>query len=344
MPVIARPERPLLLDPLGGATRTDATIAALVRWTAPSLRRARVLEVAADGDAVLLRTDRGEHRCARCLVCAGTGTDRLAASAGVPIAQHRRVHGRLTFRRRRGIGAPHAVLERPQRRPTARRPTGSHRTRRPTPSASPRSTPIPRVRRRARTSRPAPTSASRSRRIVAYVSDGVHRPRPRAGRRDRPLHDDARRPRRRRLRPAPRGPDRGVRRRQPLQVRARARHPAGGRDPRRARGGLAAQPPRALDRPEHEILVVHRPGPIMPCASSSSSGPRSSFLRVDVRHRPAAPRRPRPHSSRGARRAPSPLPAGPSGRPCGVVADRGPRPPRRCRLALRRPDLAAVTG
>ena len=26
--------------------------------------------------------------------------------AGVPVAQHRRVHGRLTFRRRRGIGAP----------------------------------------------------------------------------------------------------------------------------------------------------------------------------------------------------------------------------------------------
>jgi sarcosine oxidase len=106
MPVIARPDGPVLLDPLAGATRTDATIAALVRWTAPSLRRARVLEVAADGDAVLLRTDRGEHRCARCLVCAGTGTDRLAAGAGVPIAQARRVHGRLTFRRRRGIGAP----------------------------------------------------------------------------------------------------------------------------------------------------------------------------------------------------------------------------------------------
>jgi sarcosine oxidase len=106
MPVIARPERPLLLDPLGGATRTDATIAALVRWTEPSLRRARVLEVVADGDAVLLRTERGEHGCARCLICAGTGTDRLAATAGVPVAQRRRVHARLTFRRRRGIGAP----------------------------------------------------------------------------------------------------------------------------------------------------------------------------------------------------------------------------------------------
>jgi sarcosine oxidase len=105
MPVIARPERPLLLDPLAGATRTDATIAALVQWTEPSLRRARVLEVVADGDAVLLRTDRGEHRCARCLICAGTGTDRLARAAGVPVAQERRVHGRLTFRRRRGIGA-----------------------------------------------------------------------------------------------------------------------------------------------------------------------------------------------------------------------------------------------
>jgi sarcosine oxidase len=106
MPVISRPDAPLLLDPLGGATRTDATIAALVRWTAPSLRRARVLAVARDGDAVLLRTDQGEHGCARCLICAGTGTDRLATGMGIAVAQHRRVHGRLTFRRRRGIGAP----------------------------------------------------------------------------------------------------------------------------------------------------------------------------------------------------------------------------------------------
>jgi sarcosine oxidase len=106
MPVISRPDAPLLLDPLGGATRTDATIAALVRWTAPSLRRARVLAVARDGDAVLLRTDQGEHGCARCLICAGTGTDRLATGMGIAVAQHRRVHGRLTFRRRRGMGAP----------------------------------------------------------------------------------------------------------------------------------------------------------------------------------------------------------------------------------------------
>ncbi len=96
----------MLLDPLGGATRTDATIAALVRWTGPSLRRSRVLEVEGDGDAVALGTDGGEHRCARCLICAGAGTDRLAARAGLPVAQRRRVHGRLTFRRRRGIGAP----------------------------------------------------------------------------------------------------------------------------------------------------------------------------------------------------------------------------------------------
>jgi sarcosine oxidase len=106
MPVMAAPGAPLLLDPLGGTTRADATVAALVRWTAPSLRRARVLAVEPRRDDVLLRTDRGELACARCLVCAGAGTDRLAATAGLPVLQHRRAHGRLTFRRRTAIGTP----------------------------------------------------------------------------------------------------------------------------------------------------------------------------------------------------------------------------------------------
>jgi sarcosine oxidase len=39
-------------------------------------------------------------------VCAGAGTDGLAAGAGLRVIQHRRVHGRLTFRRRAGVGAP----------------------------------------------------------------------------------------------------------------------------------------------------------------------------------------------------------------------------------------------
>ena len=108
MPVIARPEEPLLLDPLAGSTKTGATIAALVRWVGPALRRTRVLSVSADagGDAATLRTAAGTHTCARCVICAGAGTDRLAAGAGLPVRQHRRVHLRLRFRRRRAVGTP----------------------------------------------------------------------------------------------------------------------------------------------------------------------------------------------------------------------------------------------
>jgi len=106
MPVIARPAEPLLLDPLGGVTRADATIAALVRWVGPAMRRTRVLSVAADGGAAVLRTADGTHTCRRCLICAGAATDTLAAGAGLPVVQHRRVHLRLTFRRGRADGAP----------------------------------------------------------------------------------------------------------------------------------------------------------------------------------------------------------------------------------------------
>jgi sarcosine oxidase len=106
MPILTPSDGPLLLDPLGGATRADTTIATLARWTAPSLRRARVERIEADGDGAVLRTDTGTHRCAACLICAGTGTDRLAQDAGLAVFQHRRVHMRLAFRRRRATGAP----------------------------------------------------------------------------------------------------------------------------------------------------------------------------------------------------------------------------------------------
>jgi sarcosine oxidase len=104
MPVMARPVGPLLFDPLAGSTRTDATIAVLVGWVGSALRRARVERVDVARGSAVLRTSEGTHTCAQCLVCAGAGTDRLAATAGVRIVQHRRAHMRLTFRRRTGVG------------------------------------------------------------------------------------------------------------------------------------------------------------------------------------------------------------------------------------------------
>ena len=105
MPVMTRPDGPVLFDPLGGVVRADATIAALARWVAPAVRYARVERVDADGASAALRTSEGAHACAHCLICAGPGTDRLAATAGLQVVQRRRAHLRLTFRRRTGIGA-----------------------------------------------------------------------------------------------------------------------------------------------------------------------------------------------------------------------------------------------
>jgi sarcosine oxidase len=105
MPVMARPDGPLLFDPLAGSARTEATIAALVHWVGPALRRERVERVDATRGSAVLRTSEGTHTCAQCLICAGAGTDRLAGTAGPRIVQHRRAHLRLTFRRRTGIGA-----------------------------------------------------------------------------------------------------------------------------------------------------------------------------------------------------------------------------------------------
>jgi sarcosine oxidase len=107
MPVIARPADPLLLDPLGGSTRTGETIAALVRWIGPALIRSRVHIIEREGASASLRTDAGTHTADVCVICAGAATDRLAREAGLPdVAQERRVHLRLTFRRRTGIGLP----------------------------------------------------------------------------------------------------------------------------------------------------------------------------------------------------------------------------------------------
>ncbi len=99
LPLIAAPPGPLLLDPLGGTLRAAQAVRALARWTAPVLRRTEVRAIAArpDRDEVVLATGEGEHRCRRCLVCAGTGTDGLAAGLGLEVRQARRAHLRLTF-------------------------------------------------------------------------------------------------------------------------------------------------------------------------------------------------------------------------------------------------------
>lgn len=99
---------PLLWDPLAGALRGQEAIAALRAWIGDALHRADVISIAVEpgGDSVELRTTAEVHRCARCVVCAGAGTDRLVRPLGLEVRQERQAHLRLAFRVRAEVSAP----------------------------------------------------------------------------------------------------------------------------------------------------------------------------------------------------------------------------------------------
>jgi sarcosine oxidase len=109
LPWLAADAGPLLFDPGGGAIRARPAFAALTRFAGDALVRARVAAIDPDGDRVRLRTTAGEVRCARCVVCAGTGTERLVAPVGIDLDRERRVALRLTFPVRSRAGGPAAV-------------------------------------------------------------------------------------------------------------------------------------------------------------------------------------------------------------------------------------------
>jgi len=77
--VAAPRARTLLWDPLAGVIRASDTVATLASCVGSWLRRAEVTSIAvdADGESVEVRSTAGVHRSARCVVCAGAGTDRL---------------------------------------------------------------------------------------------------------------------------------------------------------------------------------------------------------------------------------------------------------------------------
>src|SRR5205807_8312010 len=90
----------LLWDPLAGAIRATDTVAALASCIGAALHRTEVRSIAvhANGESVELRTSGGLHRSARCVVCAGAGTDRLVRPLGMNVHQERQAHLRLAFR------------------------------------------------------------------------------------------------------------------------------------------------------------------------------------------------------------------------------------------------------
>lgn len=90
-----------LFDPLGGSVRVRRTLDALASRV--EVRRAEVVAAADDparGDAAVRLVDGTVLRASHVLVCAGTHTPELAATAGIPLTATFTHHVRLTYARR----------------------------------------------------------------------------------------------------------------------------------------------------------------------------------------------------------------------------------------------------
>jgi sarcosine oxidase len=98
LPALAPEAGPLLLDPDAGAIRARDAVRALTGFVGDAFVRARVHAVEPVAGGVRVRTSAGDLRCARCLVCAGAGTERLVAPLGIALPRERRAAFRLTFR------------------------------------------------------------------------------------------------------------------------------------------------------------------------------------------------------------------------------------------------------
>ncbi len=106
LPWLAETGEAFLLDPTAGALRAAPAFAALRDWVGDARRAARVERIEPEGGEVVLATGDGRVRAGRCVVCAGAGTERLAAPLGLAVARERRAHLRLTFPVRSPAAAP----------------------------------------------------------------------------------------------------------------------------------------------------------------------------------------------------------------------------------------------
>jgi sarcosine oxidase len=99
MPWLSPEAGPVLYEEGGGAMRTRAAFGALTGLVGDRLVRARVeaIDPAPRFDGIRLATSAGDVECDRCVVCAGSGTERLVAPLGLAIERERRAALRLTF-------------------------------------------------------------------------------------------------------------------------------------------------------------------------------------------------------------------------------------------------------
>lgn len=118
LPIAGPLDGPLLWDPHAGALRGQDAVRSLAARLGGSLQRREVsaIQVAPGGRSVSLSTSAGTHSCARCIICAGAGTDRLVRPLGIDLRQQRRAHLRLAFRASVTPSAPLACFS--DRRPS----------------------------------------------------------------------------------------------------------------------------------------------------------------------------------------------------------------------------------
>jgi sarcosine oxidase len=108
-PALAPEAGPLLLDPDAGAVRAHAAVRALAARIGDALVRARVTAIEPAADGVRVVATAGTIACARCVVCAGAGTEHLVAPLGIALDRERRAAFRLTFRMRTPPAGPAPV-------------------------------------------------------------------------------------------------------------------------------------------------------------------------------------------------------------------------------------------
>ena len=98
LPVMAPPEAEALFDELGGSTDVRAAVDGLAAALGERIVSARVFELGARAEGVILRTSEGLWSADRVIVCAGAQVHALSEQLGLDIPLKIEVHTRASFR------------------------------------------------------------------------------------------------------------------------------------------------------------------------------------------------------------------------------------------------------
>lgn len=96
LPILRAPGTPAVLDELAGPSDVRASIEALVAAVGDRLLAGQVFRVD-PGEPAVIESSEGLWEAGRVLICAGTGIDELAASAGLAVPLRVGCHARATF-------------------------------------------------------------------------------------------------------------------------------------------------------------------------------------------------------------------------------------------------------